>query len=594
MTVCLAPNPWLQTALALLPALGLTVLMVSLGCRTATIRAGLRSLSPIRTGAALAVAVLVLVPWYHLVPPGHAVYYDEFNHAETTANLAAGDGGVCCLEYAAGKCRAGGPIVWPLSTHMAAAGLAMTIRDQNPPRRGVAARQALNFFYSLASILLIVAWLRRLEFRFGTSLFMAAGYGLLPARLKLVSSGALMPGALFFLVLSLLAAEMYRRDPRLRNLLFVCAAMVLTLHSRLEMFLVVPPLLWRIGGTSPREDSGRPWPVLLFLVAVFLIAEAPLAWLWWEGGRQGAAGWSESAGRSLEHLASHLPGNLMFLVNPRFASPGLIIGGLVGSLWLRRDGGWGWTVAGLASLLFYSLYHIGTFAPHETLDGWRYSLIPTLLILPAAAALVERLFGCFGGKATARVAFHATVAGILTLPVALQTDFLTKEHPLGSFSGDLRRLPEIVDGLPARPTTLITTEVAWVKAVSGLDATQSPIGSDPAEPSGPPGTEGHMGPTLLIRAWGEQPPTGTEDGATHLGKQSAWTDGHVVVPVEGLNDPGDGKGPWLHLLLPARTVPVETPTGALPAGTGPVGGLLRQPKCVLIDTAPHLANEQGG
>ncbi|MBN1774240.1 MAG: hypothetical protein JXB32_23475 [Deltaproteobacteria bacterium] len=409
---------------------------------------------------------------------GPVVYFDEFAHAEMTAQLAREGSPNLCCAYRDGRCEQPCRTTrWPLATHVLAATV-VPLTDDAPPGAGFRARVLLNRVASFLSPALAYTWVFLLVGSIPGAALAALAWGLFPARAALASSAALMPVALALALLLLIAVECWRRRPTNGLLAAIASLAVLTMHGRLELFLVVPWVLWRLRGTGP---AGRgPGPVRTVAVAA-LAALVPLVWLYvdgsWLSGR--TPGWGQGAGALLENLGRHLPGNLAFWLDPSAAPVLVWPAGLLAFAFPAGRRLWPLAPVALALLLFDSSYYIGRFDPATTFDGWRFALPVALLGLPLFALALAGIAARLPGRR--RSAFVGLVAAAILAPLPLQYGFLrASHHPLSDLDAAVRAAARC-GPLASTPRPLIVTRqrtVGFVFAQTGLDVL------DPAEAPG--------------------------------------------------------------------------------------------------------------
>lgn len=494
-TVCGPPQHTLGVLLLVVPLVG--ALLAIIGGLLLFVQAkGWRRLPPrpfwlVLLGCATAAAI-----HDRFVPEGPVVYYDEFLHAETTANLALHRSPHPCCGYANHECVPGGPIEWPLSTHLAGAAL-MSVSESRTVQGAMLARQRFNRFASLAAPPLAFAWVLLLIPDALAAMLVALALALWPGALRLQSTADLAPGAMFFLLLLLLAVELERRRPGWPARLVTIGLLALTCHARLELALVLPWVLWR----SPAR-----W---LTLAATPLIV-APLAWLYLDG-RSSTIGWSPDVG---EQLRRHLPLNLAFLFSMKGALPGIAVLALVGA---TRRALWPLAATLLGLLLFISTYTFGEFRPDA--DGFRYALVIVVLMLPLAAAGVNAL--------TERASAPRPVVGLILAVAVLGP--LAAQGPVLQMANPVEQLDQLVRDSSLRtlrPRTIVTRSVAYARARTDAPhiverCTEG--GFDHLFETGP----------LYLRTWGDVGPEPYRYGC------SQW------VPATVGPSP-DGLGPWLQ------------------------------------------------
>ena len=110
----------------------------------------------------------------------------------------------------------------------------------------------------------------------------------------------------------------------------LAALLVLALHGRLEMFLLTPWVFVRIAaspGDHTHSEGGASWEetrpqrFMWVLVIATIGALLPIAWLFVDGVQHDVYGWTDGAATRIEHLQTHLPGNLAFLFHPTTGAP---------------------------------------------------------------------------------------------------------------------------------------------------------------------------------------------------------------------------------------------------------------------------------
>jgi hypothetical protein len=492
-TVCAPPQRGLGFALLFVPMLG--SLLSLLGGAILLRRAKVRRPAP-PFWLVLAGSLAAVVAHEAIVPSGPVVYYDEFLHAETTTNLATQLNPHPCCGYAEGRCQQGGPIEWPLATHLTSAAV-MKVTGGSDVQAGMVARQRLNRFASFVAPLLAFSWVSLLVPDALAALLVALALALWPGAIRLQTTADLTPGAVLFLLLLLIAVELDRRRPSWGSTLTTVGLLAVACHTRLEMALVLPWILWR----SPRK---------LILLAATPFILAPLVWLYVEG-RSSTIGWSPDL---TQQLVRHLPLNLSFLLSARGALPGLALLTLIGAT--RRDL-LPLLATALGLLLFISTYTFGEFRPDA--DGFRYANVIVVLLLPLAAAGAHAVLA----RASApRPMICLMLAAAVVGPVAAQRSILTQTNPVAA----LDHLIESSSLRSLHPKTIVTRSVAYARArtdAPNIVERCTEGGFDHLLETGP----------LYLRTWGDVGPEPYRYGC------SEWIPGTVGASP-------DGQGPWLH------------------------------------------------
>ena len=371
MTVCLPPHPLLGLLLLAIPFLALFGASVLLFAKFSAILHFFRNLQRWEIASMAGMVIVLSALAYGLSPHGPVVYFDEFQHAEATANTIEKLDPHGCCEYRNGECLQGGPMLWPLASHVAALPFWFLASDDNPVRRAFKARTFANILWLGLSPALITLWLLLLFKR--PSLAHAGGWLWVfnPILAKLMFSASLMPSAVGLSLMALIALERWRSSEKVLDFLLVTFLLIATIHTRMEMALIAVWLPFRVRTSGTKHLS---WLLFFLLIASAL----PLGFLYSNGAAGGAAGWNETLSQSWTHLLVHLPANLAFLAGSLHV-PLLLPLAVVGIICERTNSRTlGLLLTSLGFLLFYSAYHIGRFDPEQSFDGWRYSSMVTL------------------------------------------------------------------------------------------------------------------------------------------------------------------------------------------------------------------------
>lgn len=411
---------------------------------------------------ALLLVLVCALPVALYVARGTAVYFDEYHHGAITESIASGHLPYSCCRYEDGQCVRGGPLLWPVSTHVIAAALEPFFPE---PGSGLAARRMVNLFFTLVAPVLAWAWLTLLTGRSGPAFGAAVAWGLFPPRLKLAFSGALMPGTVFLLLALLLGVELVRRYPRsLAGIVAAGALLALTLLGRIEMFLVVPWCLWRLADAF---RVGGPVRVLVLGASLPLLSLASLVLLVALGVRASTAGWGPGLRELVDTFIAHVPGNIMFLPAPAAGAPLLVLAALLGAFLpgagIARMAG----VTALVLLAFYSMYFIGVFEPRETFDGWRYSIPVALFLAPAATLGLDLAWRGSVGSRALSAGVLAVLLGVQFLP---QRAFLEKPHPLRILDDAISRWALDRRNAGEAPDLLLSAQPPHIHDLTGLDS----------------------------------------------------------------------------------------------------------------------------
>jgi len=376
---------------------------------------------------------------------------------------------------------------------------------------GLVARETFNRLASLAAPLLVFLWIMQLLGDAPAAVVAAIAWGCWPGARRLESSGDLMPGAIFFLLLLLCAVELWRRDPNWSGALAVCGLMALTFHSRLEMVWVTPWIVWRAGGV-PR---GR-----MIVLGCWPFVVAPLAWLYRSGAEHRTLGWNATIRGTLEFLRAHAPENALYFLKPAVAAP-LLVAFVVAGMLLpagRRLVGLALT-AGLF-FAFDSSYHVGRYDPAYGFDGFRYALPVVALLLPfvsvAAAEVTRRLTG---------VGFAIMVLAVV-VPATGHEAFLSATPANAALNEAIHDRRDRGDWRPG--DVFVTRSVAYARAMTGARNIVERCSLD--EGARLLRTSGRD--AFYLRSWGAQ-------GAVPIG-------GLCGHPVTALGESPDRLGPWLY------------------------------------------------
>lgn len=501
--MCAAPNRSLGVALLMVPVCGALLAIVGAGLLAKTVpRAALRSIW-------IGLLLTAIPPLLHsrFVPNGPVVFYDEFLHAEASANLAAGDGPFACCSYQAGRCVAGGPILWPLSTQAATAAL-LRLTGATDVTGGMRLRSSFNRMASAAAPPLAWGWSLLLLGDPWAAAFSGLAVAVWPGALRLQSTGDLTPGAILFLLLLLCAVEVYRRRPGWPATIALVGFMALTFHARLEMALITPWLLWRLSRRGPRVAR-------LTIAGAWLAVVAPLVWLYLDGTAHHAFGWEASRDHSLDFIRAHAAANLGFFLDASGALPALLPLALAGTALGPRRGLPALTATAAGLFLFESAYHAGDFRLSGS-DGFRYAVSIAVLLAPAAGFAVGTLVRVLPRSLRA-AAFGGAVA-LIVVPLRSALPFLARENVVAASDRAMRAYA--AQHPWAANDTIISRSVAYSRELSGAGtifercAVSRPSRQD-----------------WYLRSWNDHGPS--------------VFPGLCARPAAGAADPGDGLGPWL-------------------------------------------------
>jgi hypothetical protein len=465
----------------------------------------------------VAASVSALAIHAALIPAGPFVYYDEFLHADATASIAGRGSPHPCCGYEDGRCIEGGPIMWPLATHVAAATGLLGHRDITTVN-GAAARAGFNRIASLLTPLAAFAWIFLLIGDAAAAAVAAVVLALWPGALRLQTTGDLSPGATFFLALLLGATECWRLRPGWAGAAATIGLLALTCHARMEMSLVVPWIFWRALWPA----AGRRQRLVPLMIATPVIV-LPLYWLYRTGAQQQTLGWTNGLHTSLDYLRAHAPGNAAFFLRPNGALPAAAVLALIGLLTLTGLRLLPLAATVVALFTFDSAYHIGMFRPNDGPDGFRYTLPIVLLALPFVAAAMHAWFPENPGRM--RTISYVVVVLVLVGPLVPQRRFLSAVRQVEPLDEMITRYKPRGSWSPA--DIIVTRSVAFSRAMTGAPNIIERCSVDHAEDF----IHRHGGRAHYLRSWGD-------GGPTKLKGLCAT----AALPAE--RSP-DGKGAWL-------------------------------------------------
>ncbi len=459
------------------------------------------------------------------VPSGPVVYYDEFLQAEATANIARRASPQPCCGYESDRCVEGGPVMWPLATHVASS-LFLIGHGDASTASAQAARAAFNRVASFAAPWAAFVWVLLLVGNAWAAALAGFLYALWPGAIRVQGSGDLAAGTALFLLALMCALEAWRRYPGWAGATATLGCLALTCHARLEMSLVLPWVLWRARDARAGRLPG--WALLL--VGSVLIV-APLIGLYLEGARVQTEGWTNGVDRSLEYLRRHAPGNLAFLFETDGASPALAVlaaGGLVSRAGRRW---WGLALTAAGFFLFISAYHLGSFRRVDGFDGFRYAIPIVVLLLPFVGAAVAAILPARPGLM--RSGLLAALVLCVAAPTFLQARrFLALPRLVARLDTQIRN--ELPDPRWARGDVVVTRSVAFARGVSGAtNIVERCSGERAAEAIRTAGERG-----FYLRSWNDPGPT--------------VLPGLCTTPLSRAGYSPDGKGPWLFQYAPCR------------------------------------------
>ncbi len=465
MTVCLPPHPLLGLLLLAIPFGAFWGASVLLFVRFSVVLHFFRNLQRWEIASMAGMVIVLSALAYGLSPHGPVVYFDEFQHAEAMANTIEKLDPHGCCEYRNGECLQGGPMLWPLTSHVAALPFWFLASDDNPVRRAFKARTFANILWMGLSPALITLWLLLLFKR--PSLAHAGGWlwVLNPIPAKLMFSASLMPSAVGLSLLALIALERWRNSEKVLDFLVVTFLLIATIHTRMEMALIAVWLPFRLRTSGTKRLS---WLLFFLLVASAL----PLGFLYSNGAAGGAAGWNETLSQSWTHLLVHLPANLAFLAGS-FHVPLLLPLAVIGIFCERKNSRTlGLLLTSLGFLLFYSAYHIGRFDLEQSFDGWRYSSMVTLFLLPLAAVGWDRVWQI--PHFTSRKIATGTIVVAMIWILLGQQSFRAARHPLHALDEWMQQRFESEKDKETDPITLrfYTKETAYVRAFCKHDISE--------------------------------------------------------------------------------------------------------------------------
>ncbi len=389
--------------------------------------------------AALLGLILVSGAMAIRLPDGPAVYYDEFFYVSIASNMATtGRAEPLLWEGLPPRVRQVGhfqppyPQGWPFL-------LSLAVGPASPPQAGLVEpspwqRGVLVSRLLMASLppLLFLAAVRR--FRPPLAVAGALALTALPFVLRFSAFAGAESGALFFMVLSLVALDAFLREPGPFNLGWLVLAAASVGEMRPEGLLYAPALLAvampAAGAVSWRVRAA--WLAVAGLLVVpplvvMLSHDPSLAHHFEATPRSGFTVW----GNRLANLGNNA---LYFVVN-RFWPLPLSLLALVGLAGAGRLGSRApaWAAAGwvLAITLFLSWYPFGDYGAVNSLDTWRFGhhvALPMLFLALLGAELLVR-----SGRPGALLA-GALLLWALSSPW-LHRDFLSRPHPLDPQDG---------------------------------------------------------------------------------------------------------------------------------------------------------------
>lgn len=389
----------------------------------------------------VAISAVAAIPTLTDVSSGTVVYYDEFHHGSITEAIGTGSLPLPCCSYENGVCKRGGPLLWPLSTHVLSVA---ALPFFSGPDRGLQARRATSLIATLIAPGLMWVWAMQLNPAPWPAAIATIAWSLFAARMKLSFSGALMPVTIV-LMISLLIAVEAARTPDKRRFVTLCGLVILTMQSRTEMFLCLPWCIWRLRNTTALK------PFIVASIASLI----PVSWMVAIGSTHSAAGWNPDLKDFFRYLAEHSQNNFMAFTGISTGVPILFV--LAISALIARQ----YRAIALACFssaailfLFYSSYHIGVFTPDS--DGWRYMVPISVFITPLGSAGLSYI--------TSRFKFA------LLITAALVPALYPFQHNFRSVSPAISGL---VDSLGScvfsHDTVAVTTQPAFVRTVTGLN-----------------------------------------------------------------------------------------------------------------------------
>lgn len=314
-----------------------------------------------------------------IVPHTHYVYFDEYQHVSRARNVLHSNRLCQCIMGSPEECSSCTlAMPWPGGYHVFLGSALRLFGDTE--------NVVFNFNAIIGSLSVIVMFLLiYLTFQDSKKALLGALiFNFIPVHLKYSGSASIGVLSIFFVLLSLLFLETYKRKRKYSIFLLALLALYYTLQIRTENFLIL--LIVLIYTLTQNKDfkNRLSKPKYLIPIFIFLILSMPLIKLIHFGTtRSNAPGYQQSFSDHLKNLKNFLPGNLFFFINPRFNSILLSFICLFGAKKLHSEDKKKLIVYSLFFFLFfsfYSSYRLGNL-PHT--DPSRYSLIlyiPIILI----------------------------------------------------------------------------------------------------------------------------------------------------------------------------------------------------------------------
>lgn len=315
-----------------------------------------------------------------LAPARAAVYFDEFFYVATARNFATAGvaeplllQGIPPVVQRVGHFLPPYPQGWPFVLSLWAGDWLQAVT-------------VTRVLYALLAPLLFLAAARRLPTWVAAACALAVPA--LPPVLRMSGTAGAEMGALFFLALSLAAADEYLREPDgwRAGWLALSAAMVAEMRPEALLYSLALLLVLR-----------RRWPWLVVgllfclpTLAVMLGHDPELAHHFEAAPRPGFTMW--------ENRLANVGNNAWFFVSGRVWPVGLTLLALLG---LARGGRPAWAVGGwvLGITLFLSWFPFGDYASANSLDTWRFSWHVAVPMAALAALGAASLAGRWRGVA---------------------------------------------------------------------------------------------------------------------------------------------------------------------------------------------------